>query len=477
MSTTLPGDAGLPPTGALRSWRDRAVIAAALASLMSGVGQFGAVAALGDVARAFGDVHHGASLADQAGLSGTKLGVGLAVIRLASLGGLPVAGLADRFGRRRVILTTVTAGLALTALTSASPGYWWFVALFAAGRPLLSATDAVAEVMAGEHTGSADRARAVALIAAGYGVGAGIIALVHSAGYGYLGFRGLFALVVVPLLLVPLLRRWTAEPNRFVAAAAGGDRPLPVFGAVGRRFRRRLLTVAVIAFAISILTGPANGFVFLYAQNVLHESGAVTAGMVVGAGLAGLAGLVTGQWMADHIGRRLTCTVGLSGMLACGVLTYSGSEWAMVTGYVAGVGAGSILAPAVGAMVNEIFPTAVRASVMGWWIAAGVLGAAVGLVVFGAVADVGDQFRAAAAVTFLPLTAATVLFWMVPESRGREPEQVPMPEQLRTPEQVPMPEQLRTHEQLPTPGKHPVPDRLPMPAPRSPEEADGSPGE
>ena len=406
----------------LRSWRDRAVLAAALVSLMSGIGQFGAVAALGDVARAFGQMHDGATLADRAGLSGTELGVGLAIIRLASLGGLPVSGLADRLGRRRVALGAVTAGLALTALTSASPGYWWFVAIFAAGRPLLSAADALVGVMAGEYTASADRARAVALVAAGYGVGAGIIALIHSAGLGWLGFRGLFALTVVPLALLPLLRRWLVEPDRFVTVAAQRGQALPVLGAVGRPFRRRLVVVAAVAFSVSVLTGPANTFVFLYAQNVRHESGAVTAGMVVGAGLTGFIGLVVGQWTADRFGRRPTCSAALGAMVVCGVVTYSGSVPAMLVGYLAGVGAGSTLAPAVGAMVNEIFPTPVRASVMGWWVAAGVAGAAVGLVVFGAVADVGDQFRVAAAVTFVPVAAAAGLFWMLPESKGREPE-------------------------------------------------------
>lgn len=401
------------------------MVAVALAALMAGIGQFGAVAALGDVAKAFGQVTHGTSVADQAGLSGSKLGIGLAIIRLASLGGLPLAGLADRFGRRRLLLLSVTGGLALTVLAAASPGYWWFVAIFAAGRPALSATNAVAEVCAAEQTGSDDRAKAVALVAAGYGVGAGITALVHSVGLGYLGFRGLFAMTLAPLALVPVLRRWVTEPERFVTARRG-DRPLPVLGAIGRPFRRRLVIVAAMAFSISVVTGPATSFVFLYAQNIRREPGTVTAAMVVGAGLVGLAGLLAGRWTADHLGRRPSCAIGTCGLAACGVLCYSGSGWAMVTGYVAGVGAGSVLAPAVGSMVNEVFPTPIRASVLGWWIAAGVLGAAAGLVLFGAVADVGNQFRTAALVTFLPVIAATPLFWMVPETRGREPEDVSM---------------------------------------------------
>lgn len=412
------------PAIGLHRWSDRAVVGIAIAGVASGFGQFGAVAALGDVARSFGQVTGGTSVADQAGLSGTELGVGLAIIRLASLGGLPLAGMADRWGRRQVLLWCVGLGLALTALAALSPGYWYFVAIFAAGRPLLSATNAVAEVSAAEHTGAPDRAKAVALVTGGYGIGAGLTALVHSLGLGHLGFRGLFALALVPLALMPLLRRWTREPDRFALEAARSDHPLPVIGAVSAPFRRRLAVVAMLALAVSLISGPGTGFVFLYADNFVHQRGVVTAAMVFAAGGAGLVGLLCGRWLADHIGRRGTCTLSMVAMGAFGVLTYTGSQGALIAGYVCGVLAGSVFAPAVGAMVNEVFPTSVRASVMGWWVAAGVAGAAIGIVVFATVADIGDGFRTAAAVTFLPAVAATGLVWLLPETQGREPEQL-----------------------------------------------------
>ena len=220
----------------LRRWNDRAIVAVAIVALASGFGQFGAVAALGDVSKQLGHVVPGTSIADKVGLSGTSLGIGLAIIRLASLGSLPLVGVADRFGRRRMILTVTIVGLALTVVAAASPGYWWFVVIFAFGRPLLSATNALAEVMAAEETGARDRAAAVALIAAGYGVGAGISAIIHSLASGALGFRGIFGLTVVPLLVVVAVRGWVEEPGRFTVAEAAAEHPTPVLGAVGPRF-------------------------------------------------------------------------------------------------------------------------------------------------------------------------------------------------------------------------------------------------
>ena len=406
----------------LRRWSDPAIVAIAFIALASGFGQYGAVAALGDVSKQLGHVAPGASIADKVGLSGTSLGVGLAIIRLASLGSLPLIGIADRFGRRRVILIVTMVGLGLTVVAAASPGYWWFVVIFACGRPLLSATNALAEVMGAEETGSADRSAAVALIAAGYGVGAGLSAIVHSLAAGALGFRGIFALAAVPLVAVYALRSRVEEPRRFTVAAAAAEHPTPVLGAVGRRYRGRVIVLCAIGFAISVVTGPANSFAFLYAQDVLHLAGYATALVVVAAGAAGVLGLLAGRWLADRIGRRLTGTVALVAIACTGTLAYTGSDSAYEAGYILGVLSGGLLAPAVGAMLAELFPTSVRASVTGWWVTAGVLGAVGGLVAFGAVADVGNQFAAAAELTFLPTAAAAALFWFLPETKGHEPE-------------------------------------------------------
>jgi MFS family permease len=415
-----PADA--PPELRLRRWNDPSVVAVAVVALAAGFGQFGAVATLGDVAKSFGHVTHGATIADQAGLSGTQLGVGLAVLRLASLGGLPVAGAADRIGRRRVLLWGAAFGLALTIVAAGSPGYWWFVLVFAAGRPALSASASVAQVAAAEETSSVDRTKAVALIAGAYGVGSGLTAVLHSLASHQLGFRGVFALGAVPLALLWVVRRRVTEPARFTVSAAAAEHAVPVLGPVGRRFRGRLVVVAALAFAVAVVTGPANSFVFLYAQNVRHLAGWATALMVVASGAAGLGGLALGQWLADHLGRRPTGAIGMVLMVAAGLVAYSGTPAALVVGYIAGVTCGSVFAPAAGALANELFPTSVRASVAGWYVAAGVIGATVGLLVFGALADVGNRFNLAAAVTFLPAVPAALLFFLVPETKGREPE-------------------------------------------------------
>jgi putative MFS transporter len=400
----------------------------AAATVAAGFAQFGATTALGDVARAFGATGEGASVAAKVGLSGTTLGVGLAIVRLASLASLPLAALADGYGRRRMLLACVGGGLAVTALAALSPGYWWFVALFALGRPMLSATNAIAGVVAAEETESRDRAKAIGLVTAGYGIGAGLTALVRGVAGEGLGFRGLFALALVPLAATPLLARWLEEPDRYQRLRAAQDPELAaarpgVLGRIRSDLRPRLWLLAVLAFAIGFVTGPMNTFLFVYAENALGMSRSSTAAMVLAAGPIGLVGLVIGRWAADRLGRRVTAA-GTQAMVAlAGMLTYSGSRAAVAGGYLLAVLVASAYAPAFGALGAELFPTGVRATAAGWLVAAGVLGAVAGLVAFGLLTDALDSFGAAAVLVCAPVVLTCVLFARLPETRGLELEQ------------------------------------------------------
>jgi MFS family permease len=422
MEPRSPHPGTTPPR--LYRWLDPPVLALALVAAAAGFGQFGVVAALADVAAEFGTVADGddLTLTEQAGLSGTVLGVGLAVIRLASVFSLPLAGAADGLGRRRTLVGFAATGLLIVAAAALSPGYWWFVALFALSRPLLTAANAVALTNAAEQTDSTERTRAVALLAAGFGVGAGLFAVLRGLLGDAASFRPVFGLALVAVVLVAVASRWVIEPDRFRIAAAAGEQALPVLGAIDRRFRRRLVLVLGVGFGIAVVTGPANSFVFLYSEGILGLSTGVTAALVLAAGLTGLAGLLVGRWSADRFGRRPTAAVGLVSVALAGMVTYSGSVPAAAAGYLVAVMAGSVFAPAAGAMHAELFPTAIRATVAGWTVAAGVIGAVTGLLVFGAIADRLDRFDLAAVVVFTPAALLAGLIALLPETRGRELE-------------------------------------------------------
>jgi MFS family permease len=392
----------------------RPIFVVTVISLAAGYGQFGAVAALGDVAKAFGHVVHGSSIVEQAGLSGTVLGIGLAVLRISSLGGLPLAALADRWGRKASLVLWCVIGLAATMVAAASPSYWWFVIIFALGRPFLSATAALAQVVVAELSKPQGRATALALVTAGYGLGAGINALTHSALRGIVGFRGLFLTTAIPLISVVILRNKFPEPSDVKEVEEGRPR----FGSVGEGSLGRLLKVMAVIAATSAISGPASSFVYLYAENVVHLQKGVESGMVAISALTGLTGLMLGRRVADSWGRRPAIVIGISGIAASSLVLYAGGKPAVVAGFLAGVLSTGFLAPGGSAFPNELFATDVRASVAGWGIVASVIGGVIGLMSFGIVANQTGSFEDGALAVFIALVPALAFVVALPESLG-----------------------------------------------------------
>jgi MFS family permease len=401
------------------------VVGVALVMVAAGFAQFSPAAALADVAEHFGDLRDGGdTVAEQAGLPGTVLGAGLAAIRLSALAALPLAAIADRTGRRRALLSWVCLGLLVTAVAAASPGYWWFVLAFAVARPLLTATDTIGEVMAAEHTATSDRAKALALVSAAYGVGAGMVAVLRGLAGDRLEFRWVFALAGLLLVLVTLASRHVTEPDRFrrPEPANAAVPVVPMFRAVRRPHRRRLAVIGGITFAAGFISGPSTTFLFVYAENVRDVSSAVTGGLVVAAGATGLAGLLLGRLLSDRLGRRPTGAFALALLAAAAILTYSGTTPALIVGYPLGVFVGTVFGTPALALSTELFPTPVRAAVAGWLVVFGVVGATSGLLLAGAIADASDSFATAMAVVCIPAGLMAFLFALVPETRGVEME-------------------------------------------------------
>ena len=398
----------------------RVTVALFLIALFAGFAQFGAVASLNDVARHFGHLSSSGSLRSRVGLSGSMLGIGLGVLRLASLGALPLASLADRWGRTKILQRTMITGLCATGVACLSPSYWIFVLCFAFARPLLSAASALVQVVTLELSSTSRRIHELAVMAAGAGIGAGLSAVLHGVIRGPNSFRYLFALALVPVLFVRPMLRAVPEPAR-PSSGEGFAR----LGAVPRALRGRLRIVAAIAFAIGMVTGPANGFAFVYGEGILKISPHVVALVVALSAVTGLLGLLISRSLARSVGRRWTLAIGVLGSGLTSAFAYSGGRFNFIVGYMVGVGAAGILTPAATAISTEIFSHSARATAAGWVVVAGVLGATAGLGLFGWVGDVvnssgASALRVPALVTFLPFMATLLLLPRLPESARME---------------------------------------------------------
>jgi MFS family permease len=410
-----------PDPNAVRSpwwrpgWLTAPVLTVAVLSVASGIAQFGVTTVIRDVAVEFGEVVGDGAL-DQLGLPATTLGLALGLIRLSSLGSLPTAALADRFGRRSVLLTAMALGLAFTTLSALAWSFWAFVLLVALARPLLSAVNALAGVMAAEETDSASRAWALALIAAAYGLGAGIVAVGRGLLPGETSFRAVMAFSLLPLLLLPLLARRIREPAIATGVVAATGFP----GRVPRALVGRVVLLATLVGAIALATGPGFTYLFVYGEGVLGASPLLLSTLVLAAGPAGLVGILVGRFSADRLGRTVTAGVAMAATGLAVTYAYAGTPRDLAIGYLLAITASSAFAPPTGALVAELVPTAIRATVAGWETVAGVVGAVIGLTSFGVLADLTGGFAAAARWIGIATAVIALGFWFLPETRGRE---------------------------------------------------------
>jgi Na+/melibiose symporter-like transporter len=286
-------------------------------------------------------------------------------------------------------------------------------------RPLLSASNILVQVVQAEVSTDATRVSRLAWIAAGAGGGIGLSAIAHSVLGGADGFRIQFGLALIPALGAWWLLRHVREPH----STSSADDMVSRLGRVPSAYRVRLVALCVVAGIVGIITGPANSFAFVYGENILHIPAHTVAAVVTASGVSGVGGLLLSRRLVRRYGRRLTVASGVAAAAVTSALAYSGGQHAFITGYLIGVGAAGLLAPASSTLIVESFPHAIRATASGWTVVAGIVGAVLGLVVFGFISDhvltahVGQSYRWPALLTFLPMLPALALLRMVPEPK------------------------------------------------------------
>ena len=130
--------------------------------------------------------------------------------------GTAAASLNDRFNQVTGCTETDSDACAQTFLTAFAQTPLQFVVVEMAARMFMLAGVAVAVVIIAEEFPSEHRGWGVgmagALSATGYGLGAALFAAIDVLPYGW---RALYAVGVVPLLLLPVLRREIHETSRF----------------------------------------------------------------------------------------------------------------------------------------------------------------------------------------------------------------------------------------------------------------------
>lgn len=359
--------------------------------------------------------------ADDFGRSDADIGFGAAVVRWGVLIVPPIALVADRVGRRRVLVTTAWAAPILAALGAMAPSYGWLVASQAVARPLALVMNVMILVILTEEMSSDLRARSIGYvaIASSAGAGAAVIAL-PLADVSPSGWRVLYALSLLWLPVAFVLARHLRETSRFTRLGANGSA-----AESSSIVPARLVVQVVAGFLTSIFVGAASVYLVNYLRDERNFDALTVSAFTVVTALPSGLGILVGGRLADLRGRRAIGAL----MLAVGSLLVAGSfavqgvaMW--VSEIVGGICLG-IAFPALGVYRGEMFPTARRGLGASTVTAGNLIGGSVGLIAAGTLLDAGWSYaRVMGTLAIAPLIVSVVVICSFPETARRELEQI-----------------------------------------------------
>ncbi|MEX2394163.1 MAG: MFS transporter [Actinomycetota bacterium] len=378
------------------------------------------------------------SIRDTFNVPEAQLGISRAIIELGLGGAFFLARAGDRWGRRTLLLWSVLGYTVMTALTAISWDLWSFTAFQSLSRVFLGAEYAVALTMIVEEFPKERRARAIGQLLMCSAIGAVVVALLLVAGVeeGPLAWRTLYLIGVIPLLFLAFFRRRLKETRRFQehrSAMAEGGRSLKVnfFEPWRPAFRRTLVLVGLIHLMRSLPLFGATSWFFYFAE---REAGIGSTSLyvifIVAYGFGTLGYLVCGTMM-DRIGRRPTA-IGFGVIAAVSSSALFQARGTLMLGVllVVAVFFGLGMAPVMGAISTELFPTYIRNQSAAWArnifeIAGFILGpllvGVLGDHYTGALGSIGDTVSLLT-LLFVPMTW---LIWRhLPETKGRELEEI-----------------------------------------------------
>jgi putative MFS transporter len=352
-------------------------------------------------------------------------------ISLLYLGGLPAIILgrqADRWGRRRLLLFSIWGYTITSAATALAHSILWFAVLQFAARLFLNAETGVVWTVVAEELPAAARGLGFGWLATLNAVGTGAAAIVYGGVLAPAGisWRWLYIASTPLLVLVAFWRRQVPETKRFAAASARGQLARRWQAILRAPYRRRLLFICT-ASLLSNLTAQATVFVVDFMQTQRHLSPSAADLILLAAGAAALPTLIIVGNASDRHGRKPTAAMFLS-LASLGPIFFfffaRGPLWllaALALDYVGEFGTW----PTVGAFGPELFPTALRALGSSWAGASKVLGQFLSFLLAGElIAVTGSVPGAAAALAVGPLLAAGVIALWLPETGGRELEEI-----------------------------------------------------
>ncbi|WP_037062880.1 MFS transporter [Pseudonocardia acaciae] len=353
------------------------------------------------------------------------IAVGITLVGWA-VGGVVGGMVADRVGRKRVMIASIAAYSAFAGLTALSFNLESLLVLrFLTGLSLGSEWGTGTALIA-ETWPTRARAKAAGFMQSGFGFGA----LLASAtwlllgGLGPSAWRWVFLCGAVPALFTLYVRRNVSESAVWSDARTARPSPRRVFAEPALR-SRVLLTLVLSLFSIGAYYTVSTSLP-LFVRQLAAAGGRSDVNHLIslsGANynLGSIVGYIVGGFVADRIGRRRYIAVYLVGSVISTLVLYLGVHDVGLALAVAAVNGFFTLGmfAAFAIYLPELFPSGLRATAISFVFNSTRLVAAAGPVVFGTlVLALGGPAQAAAIIGCLYVVGVAVLPFL-PETAGR----------------------------------------------------------
>ena len=357
----------------------------------------------------------------------------VAVIKLGALPAFLLMMLADRWGRSRILLLTIVAYTILTLATAFVQNIALFTLVQFLAKLFITAEMLLAVVVIAEEFPDNGRGWGIgvflALASYGFALAAMLFALIEVLPFGW---RSLYVIGLIPLLLIIRLRQALPETRRFRAQMDANLAEVEAQGAIHlrplrqllRSYPKRFVLMGLVVLLVSFGSETAGFFEPTYLQTVHGWQPWQITLQTIGVGVGALiASTVAGQ-LGDRFGRRWVGGWFIVSTTGAIVLFYNASGlalpilWGVMLVCFRGV---SVILGTLGA---ELFPTSNRSTASGAQSLLSNGGAILAFVAHSALTQmIGSPWRAVWLLS-LVLLLAPLLLAFLPETKGRSLEEI-----------------------------------------------------